>query len=408
MARASLSLAAYLALSGRRTGKAAKPFMPRPKGEMMWLCAADATRLRPLLGIAERLRQQRPDLTLLVTLQTQPSVGSALSVPDGTILTELPAERLSDVQAFVRHWQPGVCIWASQVLHPALVHAAADTGITLILTGVEDGPLTAPALRWLPDTVTSALNRFNALIASSPAALRRLRRLSLTRPDLLAGVPLPVSGMVLPGSRRDHEKLANHLAGRPLWMAARLQPDEADTVLRAHRQVSRLAHRLLLAIVPAEPQHAAPIAESVNAAGLRCIRAEDGDLPDDITQVIVADGPDRLGLWYRLAPVAFLGSSLVPGQGGHDPFEAAALGSAILYGPNVGLHLSAYSRLVDGGAARIVKDTESLAAAVTQLIAPDRAAAMAYAGWSIVSEGAAVTDTLVDLAQDALDRAERA
>ena len=109
---------------------------------------------------------------------------------------------------------------------------------------------------------------------------------------------------------------------------------------------------------------------------------------------------------YRLAPVTFLGGSLVSGVGGRDPFEAAALGSAILYGPNVGRYLAAYSRLASVGAARIVKDAETLAGAVQRLSAPDQAAAMAHAAWEVVTQGAEATDRLLDLLQDTLDLAE--
>ena len=80
------------------------------------------------------------------------------------------------------------------------------------------------------------------------------------------------------------------------------------------------------------------------------------------------------------------------------------MGTAIIYGPNVGRHLAAYSRLVDAGAARIVRDTESLSGAVTQLLAPDRAAAMAHAGWDIVSSSAMVADEIVETVQDCIDR----
>ncbi len=72
----------------------------------------------------------------------------------------------------------------------------------------------------------------------------------------------------------------------------------------------------------------------------------------------------------------------------------------------MGRHLPSYSRLAEAGAARIVNDVDSLTSAVSQLIAPDRAAAMAHAGWDIVSAGAAMTDMVVDLVLDRIDRIE--
>ena len=89
--------------------------------------------------------------------------------------------------------------------------------------------------------------------------------------------------------------------------------------------------------------------------------------------------------------------------GGCDPLDAAALGSAVLYGPKVRHYMASYSRLAAAGAARIVNDSDALGAAVSTLIAPEHAAAMAHAGWDVISQGAALTDRVLDLVQDALD-----
>ena len=118
----------------------------------------------------------------------------------------------------------------------------------------------------------------------------------------------------------------------------------------------------------------------------------------------MANQPGELGLWYRLATVSFLGGSLSPGIGGTEPMAAAALGTAILYGPNVRRYMPSYTRLANAGAARIVNDAASLSSAVTHLIAPDHAAAMAHAGWDVVSEGAEVVDTVIALVRDSLEK----
>jgi 3-deoxy-D-manno-octulosonic-acid transferase len=60
-----------------------------------------------------------------------------------------------------------------------------------------------------------------------------------------------------------------------------------------------------------------------------------------------------LGLWYRVAPISLVGGSLQP-IGGHNPFEPAALGSAILHGPYVTNFVDIYQRLSEAGAARLV------------------------------------------------------
>ncbi|MEO0504381.1 MAG: 3-deoxy-D-manno-octulosonic acid transferase, partial [Pseudomonadota bacterium] len=64
--------------------------------------------------------------------------------------------------------------------------------------------------------------------------------------------------------------------------------------------------------------------------------------------------------------------------------------------------------LLDGGGARIVNDASSLGLAVSQMIAPDRAAHMAMAGWDILTEGAESLDRIVSHVQQHLDRVTEA
>ena len=54
-------------------------------------------------------------------------------------------------------------------------------------------------------------------------------------------------------------------------------------------------------------------------------------LPDRDTDIYIADTLGELGLVYRLAPIVFMGGSLVS-HGGQNPIEAVKLGAAICTG----------------------------------------------------------------------------
>lgn len=101
-----------------------------------------------------------------------------------------------------------------------------------------------------------------------------------------------------------------------------------------------------------------------------------------------------------------MGESLFTGATGSDPLEATALGSAILYGPNVSAHENTYIRLSREGGARIVRSSAGLAASVVDLVSPEKAAKMALAGWKVVTESAELMDRLSDQIQDELDDLE--
>ena len=63
------------------------------------------------------------------------------------------------------------------------------------------------------------------------------------------------------------------------------------------------------------------------------------------------------------------------------------MGSAIIYGPKPGIFGSVFGRLGAGQAARAVGDAADLGEALGDLLAPDRAARLAQAAWSLSSDG---------------------
>jgi 3-deoxy-D-manno-octulosonic-acid transferase len=66
-------------------------------------------------------------------------------------------------------------------------------------------------------------------------------------------------------------------------------------------------------------------------------------------------------------------------------------------------YLASYARLANAGAARLVRDADTMAAALTLLTAPDQTAAMAHAAWEVSTAGAEVTDRVLELITDTLD-----
>jgi 3-deoxy-D-manno-octulosonic-acid transferase len=124
-------------------------------------------------------------------------------------------------------------------------------------------------------------------------------------------------------------------------------------------------------------------------------RAEEGE-PDSRTQVFLAELGEDTGLWYRLAALAYMGGSLTSGDV-PNPMVAAALGSAVVHGPAIGQNQHAYDRLRESGATQPLETAQDLSRRVAALMEPDQCAEMAAAGWEAVSEGAEVTDRLVEI-----------
>jgi 3-deoxy-D-manno-octulosonic-acid transferase len=73
-------------------------------------------------------------------------------------------------------------------------------------------------------------------------------------------------------------------------------------------------------------------------------------------------------LFYRLAPIVFMGGSLVQ-HGGQNPIEAVKLGAAIVHGPYVFNFTDVYEALDGAGGARRADTQEALVKQLGQLLA---------------------------------------
>lgn len=400
MAR-SLSYAAYKALARRAPHDAPDLSTPRPGGALIWGHATSGAEAAALIQMMARLTMLRGDVHLLLTLHE--GVGRPDHLKPNTIVVPAPAEHESSIAAFLEHWAPDLCLWTGGHLRPLLIEAAGNAGIPMVLIDADETAFDAPSLRWLPDVGRRSMARFCMVLAASANAGQKVLKMGVPPDKVTVTGPLREGTPALPCNEDEREELAQSLTGRPVWLAAMVQPQEVDIILEAHRVSTRGAHRQLLILVPDNEADGYAMAADLTARGLRVAQWSNGDWPVEATQVLLADTRGEMGLWYRIAPITFMASSLVGGYGGRDPFEPAALGSAILYGPNVGRYLAEYSRLAGAGAARIVKDAQTLAGAITRLSAPDQAANMAHAAWEVASAGAEVTDQVLDMVQEQLD-----
>lgn len=376
--------------------------VPRPDGPLVWLHAGNEGEALGFPELIDRLLEERDDLNVLVTTSAHdPTHPLEARLPRSVILQYAPYDYVTGAEAFLSHWRPDLCLWAENRFEPGLIDGAARMGCELILMDARVPDRSG--VRWLRGIRRSILNHFRHVLAGDENAARGLQALGVDPERIEMTGFLQEGAAPLPCSQAERDMLAEELAARPVWLAACVSGDEIRMVEKVHQRVIRRSHRLLLILVPEDKSKGAEIATALKdsgwVVGLRSVEDE----PEPEVEIFVADLPEEMGLWYRLAPVSFMGGTLSGGPV-RNPYEAAALGSAVLFGPAHGPWGESYGRLQDAGAARPVADQESLAWALELLLSPEKVAEMAAAAWEVTTNGAEATDRVVELAVEALDR----
>lgn len=380
-----------------------RPMLPRPKGPLIWFHLSSDAEAEAVLELIRRMRDERDELNFLLTTSRIVSIAWLYDrMPEGVVLQRAPADHPDFVEGFLDHWVPDVGVFTEAELRAALIASASERNVPLFFVDANLHGRQRSGWRLMPGLARDILRRFERILVADEDTTRWLRRMGAQTWKMEEIGMLEEGTVALSCDEAERDRIAALLATRPVWLAAFADSREIAMVTEAHRAAMRRSHRLLLILVPANRADGLAVHKQLESEGWHvACRSQDHD-PDESIQILIGDLVGEMGLWYRLAPVSFMGSSIGQG-GGRNPFEPAALGSAILHGPNVGAYSASYKRLEEAGATRLVPNAKALGEAVEELLAPDRAAEMAQAAWMVCSAGAEVTDRVKDLLFDSID-----
>ena len=351
--------------------------LPRPEGRVVWVHGVSVGESVSALPLIEALLALRPGWHVVLTSGTAAAATViAPRLPGGAVHQFAPLDAGPAVGRFLDHWRPDLAVFIESELWPRTLALLAGRGVPVALVNARLSARSGRRWRRLRRTAREIVGRF-ALIHCQDAATAAL--LGDLGPE---GGAVPEVGPNLKAAVRMEPPDAGALAamqaaigGREVWVAASTHPGEEAGVLAAHAALVAGRRELLLVLVPRHPERRDEVAGLIAQAGLRhAARTLARALPGPQDQVYLADTLGEMALWYHLGGVVFLGGSWVP-VGGHNPFEPAAAGAAVLHGPLCANFEGVFAALDRAGGGERVADAPELARAVERLLADKDAAA---------------------------------
>lgn len=372
-------------LAGTLAADMSAPVLPKGDGPVLILHGGGAA----AAPVAAALRAQGTGVRLTTLGPAATGVLPGLTALMPRAPTDLPTAR-----ALLLAVKPAALVLFDPDLPAALIAAADEAGVAVTL--VDALPPTPTHSWWGTGTARATTARITRLLVPDRAARNQAVRRGIAPARIEITGPMTPTRDPLPVNEREHAAVLPLLRNRHVWLAAALPLDEAAAVIDAHRGVLSYNHRALLIVAPADAAGAEPIAALAETSGLTVARRAKDEEPVADIQMLVAEDASELGLWYRLAPVCFAGGTLNGTDPAHarHPFEAAALGSALIHGPQIGAYDAAWRQLDRAAAVRPVADAAGLTRAAADLTAPDLAARLAQTAWATVTEGAAVAQRI--------------
>jgi 3-deoxy-D-manno-octulosonic-acid transferase len=341
------------------------PSLERPEGPLAWLHGASVGESLSLLPLIEKLAASGFSVLLSTGTRSAAAV-IAPRLPAGSLHQFLPLDVPQFLARFLDHWRPDLALIAESEIWPNLFLGINRREIPLVLVNARVSQGSFRRWRWIPYFIESLLEGVDLCLAQSEADAERFAKLGIRHVKVVGNLKYDV--MAPPADRNALASLAARIGARPVWVAASTHPGEEEIAMAVHRALAHQFADLLTIIVPRSARRGDEIAALAGAQGLRAIRrsreAQDDSLPD----LYIADTMGELGLFYRVASIAFLGRSLVRPGGGQNPIEAAKLGGAVLHGPYVESFAEVYRALDEARGAATIGDADTLARVVALLL----------------------------------------
>ena len=381
-----------------RWGERYAAYRTPPLDGCVWVHAVSVGEVNAAAPLVNALLERWPEQRLLVTTITPTGSARVRALWGGRVEhVYLPYDLSGAVRRFLVHFRPKLALVLETELWPNLLFCCRDHGVPAYLVNARLSERSLRGYRVLRPLVGRALRTLTRVAAQSEADGARFVRLG-ARPDAVSVLGnLKFDIRVDDAGRRTAAAFAAHSGERMAWIAASTHPEEEAAVIAIHRRLRARWPGLLLLWAPRHPERFRPVAQACVEAGWRVATRQLTQWPDGEDDVFVIDTLGELVNFYACARVAFVGGSLQP-VGGHNMLEPAALGVAVVTGPQLHNFADIARRMEEAGALRIGADADGVADALESLLADEASReAMVAEGLRLVKEGRGALARTLDM-----------
>lgn len=377
--------------------------------DSIWVHAVSMGEVQAAAPLIRALLARYPARTVIVSTTTATGARRVTELFAQAVRhVYLPLDVPLAVRRFLDAVDPALAIVLETELWPNLFAHCARRGVPVLLASARLSARSVRRyrrLRWVfPGLVADTL-RVAQIAAQTAVDRERFLAVGARAEQVEVVGNLKFDVQVAPDTATQASALRAALGvDRPIWVAGSTHEGEESLLLESHAAVCSRHAGALLVLVPRHPQRFDAVAADLERRGIPFVRRSQARMPDAGHAVLLVDTMGELQTFYAAGDVAFVGGTLIP-LGGHNLLEPSSLGAPVLCGPHTFNAPDVAALLADAGALRVVRDSPSLTAALTELLAdPSRRMRMAECGRQVIAANRGACAALLEQAARLLGR----
>lgn len=376
----------------RYTEKLGLNLAARPDGEIIWLHGVSVGESLSLLTLLTELGKALPDAHFILTTNTRTSSDTLerMGLPSHVIHQFQPCDNTPSIRRFLDHWRPNVAVFSELDMWPCLLTQTHESEIPMLLINARMSDRSVHKRRHFKRVYRTMTQKFRAILTQEDVSRDNFITMGAPAETTQTTGPLKIASAPLPDLPLEREALELAIGSRPHWLAASTHPDEEERVLLAHSIALITLPNLLLILAPRHPKFAEKTLETARPLFDKIVQRSKGEPIQSDTQVYLADTLGELGMFFRLAHTAFIGHSLETQDGplpGKNPYEALALDTLVMHGPDYADFTYIYDDLKNAKATHQIETTQDLAQSILAAQDPEWRAPFVAAGNAAMENG---------------------
>lgn len=375
------------------------PIKKRPAGRLVWLHGASVGECLSMMPLIEEILRRDKNVHVMVTSGTRTSAELMKKrLPQRAFHQYIPIDLPWVTYFFVRHWQADVVLWFESDFWPNMLQSVSRTKKPFVLLNgrISDRSFARwKGARWF---ITPMLKLFTLCLGQTREDANRLSELGAPAVECVGN--LKFAAVNPPVDENELKQLLNQIGDRPCAVAASTHDNEEDLITAFHMDIKRGFPNFLSVFAPRHPERADDIEQMCKNKGLSVARRSRHEAITADIDVYLADTIGEMGLIYRLAPLVFVGGSLIP-FGGQNMLEPMRLSRAVMVGP----HTFNFREIVkeacaEGALIQVKTPSEILGNAVRFLSHPEDMTPMQHRAYVFATSQMAVLDRVYRLLQE--------
>jgi 3-deoxy-D-manno-octulosonic-acid transferase len=392
------------------------PEVARPDGSrpVLWLHAVSVGEVGICAQLIRALEPRLPAYQFVVSTTTSTGMGElgrklAPHIPRFYYPIDFPGV----VRRALNTFHPAAIILVENELWPNFLWQALDRKIPMFLVNARISDRSFPNYRRASFLFRPVFSRFRAVGCQEPGDAGRLAQLGFPADAVRvvgslkfdAAQPDPRPGL-------DARALLGQIGVKnnaKILVAGSTHAGEEAILAEMLKRLRTRFPELFLVLVPRHFERTAQVEQELTVRRVRFVRRSDIDASTkpttDELECLLVNSTGELKFFYEVADVVFVGKSLTA-KGGQNPIEPAALGKAVVFGPNMQNFTSIMRAFLTAQAVVQVRDAGELENTIAQLLSDDRRRAeLGSRALSVVKQNLGATERTVNLICERLSQA---